>query len=132
MPLSAVTLGGQLTVSSGSTRARRGRRWLLRTPNFMWLSVSVSTAAADTSEPGGSHEGRRGGRRPRRASWSHAGEPVKLLSPARGASQEPVAGAAGRCGSRRAPAARSEPPRPLARLDQLPQLVAQGPAPGVV
>ena len=51
MPLSAVTFAGQLRVSSGSTTATRGRRWLLSTPTFIWFSVSVSTAAADTSEP---------------------------------------------------------------------------------
>src|SRR5207248_89231 len=51
MPLSAVTFGGHDTVNSGSTSATAGRRWLLSTPTFIWLSVSVRTAAADTSEP---------------------------------------------------------------------------------
>src|SRR5436309_1619841 len=51
MPLSAVTFGGQEADRSGSTAATRGRRWLLRTPTFMWLSASVRTAAPDTSEP---------------------------------------------------------------------------------
>src|SRR6478736_5718576 len=47
MPLSAVTFGGHDTVSSGSTTATAGRRKLLRIPTFIWLSVSVSTAAPE-------------------------------------------------------------------------------------
>ena len=51
MPLSAVTFGGQPTVSSGSTTANAGRRNGLRHDTFMCRSVSVKTAAADTSDP---------------------------------------------------------------------------------
>ena len=51
MPLSAVTFGGQLTVNSGSTIAKFGRRNGLRHDTLMRLAVSVNTAAADTSDP---------------------------------------------------------------------------------
>ena len=51
MPLSAVTFGGHDTVKFGSTSATAGRRRLLTILALRWLSVSVKTAAADTSEP---------------------------------------------------------------------------------
>jgi len=51
MPLSAVTFGGQVNVSSGSTTASAGRRKLLSVLTFILFAVSVNTAACETSLP---------------------------------------------------------------------------------
>ena len=51
MPLSAVTFGGHDTVSSESTTATSGRKNGLRHETLICFSVSVKTAAAETSDP---------------------------------------------------------------------------------
>src|SRR2546423_1807125 len=51
MPLSAVTLAGQLSVSRESATAPRGRRELLRMPTLIFAPPAVGTAAAVDSEP---------------------------------------------------------------------------------
>ena len=51
MPLSAVTCRGQPSVRAGSTTASAGRRNWLSVLTLMWLAVSVSTAACETSLP---------------------------------------------------------------------------------
>ena len=51
MPLSAVTFAGQPSVRLGSTTASAGRKKCDRHETFIPASVSVYTAAGETSEP---------------------------------------------------------------------------------